>query len=790
MSNGTVGRIIHEMSLREPQADSLRAFEQLVSDVDLTQEQGAIKNAIRLGQAKLQQLQEVLGLRLSRVVPQGLLRFPDDYARLTFALATGVGKTRLMGAIAAYLFLEGRSRHFAILAPSSTIFSKLKAEAVMTHPKYLFKGIAGFPPPEVIHADNLATYRPHQRRMLQAPVLFILTPGQIRPRKGSEAERRMRRESELFGPSFVDYLGDLPDLVVFLDEAHRYGQDAATTRAWARAIVDLRAKVVVEMTATPSNPDTVLYAYDLSEALKERRYIKNVVAIYEQRQPTVTEEEWDNHTLLEAVNRLEVKKGAIEAYRHNYPDALPVKPVLLVVCRDAQHHAPQVEAFLQSDRCFDGKYRGKVLRVDSTRPEDEWLPDLLQVEDARNSTEIIVNVAMLKEGWDVTNVYLIAPLRAMLSETLATQTIGRGLRLPFGQRVEESELDTLDVLTFGRETVQEVIEQAKQVGVQVQEPSESGSTVCHTVKPSRDIPVKVPSIALRVISPPHLAGWSAERHVDIDLEERASIARIEAGTGEITVLGEPLQIDVPNPAKRLGQLLCREISEIAGQEDEATRVFQEYFADAGCQSAEQQRDALQVYASQICDDVRDQVDSLVQRAETEYEREERVFETFAFDEVTHSVLARDGIVDQAAAVLPRDKSKSITGWSRSLYPDNKFDTPAEVAVARILDSTEDIVWVRNPVRKFGIHTQAGWHYPDFLIILDGGYILLEVKNRDELNDSNSDAYRKGKSATEWCEIAVRAGHDKWEYWSLPHDAVSRCTTIEHLKRERFLFPST
>jgi len=111
-------------------------------------------------------------------------------------------------------------------------------------------------------------------------------------------------------------------------------------------------------------------------------------------------------------------------------------------------------------------------------------------------------------------------------------------------------------------------------------------------------------------------------------------------------------------------------------------------------------------------------------------------------------------------------------------------------VAHILDSTEDIVWVRNPVRKFGIHTQAGWHYPDFLIILDRGYILLEVKNRDELNDPNSDAYRKGKSATEWCEIAARAGHDKWKYWSIPHDVVSRCITIEHLKRERFLFPST
>jgi len=51
------------------------------------------------------------------------------------------------------------------------------------------------------------------------------------------------------------------------------------------------------------------------------------------------------------------------------------------------------------------------------------------VEDPNNPTEIVVHVNMLKEGWDVTNLYTIVPLRAANSRTLVEQSIGRGLRL-------------------------------------------------------------------------------------------------------------------------------------------------------------------------------------------------------------------------------------------------------------------------------------------------------------------------------------------------------------------------
>ena len=54
--------------------------------------------------------------------------FERDFMSLTFALATGVGKTRLMGAFMAYLYTQHPIRNFFVVAPNTTIFEKLKKD--------------------------------------------------------------------------------------------------------------------------------------------------------------------------------------------------------------------------------------------------------------------------------------------------------------------------------------------------------------------------------------------------------------------------------------------------------------------------------------------------------------------------------------------------------------------------------------------------------------------------------------------------------------------------------------
>jgi type III restriction enzyme len=65
---------------------------------------------------------------------------------------------------------------------------------------------------------------------------------------------------------------------------------------------------------------------------------------------------------------------------------------------------------------------------------------------------------MLKEGWDVTNLYTIVPLRAANSKTLVEQSIGRGLRLPYGKRVGVAAVDRLTIVSHDK--FQEIIDDA------------------------------------------------------------------------------------------------------------------------------------------------------------------------------------------------------------------------------------------------------------------------------------------------------------------------------------------
>ena len=140
--------------------------------------------------------------------------------------------------------------------------------------------------------------------------------------------------------------------------------------------------------------------------------------------------------------------------------ARQVKPFVLVIARDTTH-AAQLRALIESDAFFQGRYKDKVIQVDSSKSgkdEEQMVERLLAVESAAEPTEIVIHVNMLKEGWDVTNLYTIVPLRAANARTLIEQSIGRGLRLPFGRRTGVPAVDRLNIVAHDR--FQEIIDEA------------------------------------------------------------------------------------------------------------------------------------------------------------------------------------------------------------------------------------------------------------------------------------------------------------------------------------------
>jgi len=395
--------------------------------------------------------------------------FERKFPSLCFSIATGVGKTRLMGACIAYLYQKKKIRNFFVLAPNLTIYEKLiKDFGDPGSAKYVFQGIADFVTnrPVIITGDNYAEQRLNlfSDKEIRINVFNVskfnreATPASKGKEKGKAP--RIKRLSEYLGQSYWEYLTGLKDLVILMDEAHRYHADSASA-----AINDLRPVLGLELSATPVDEKgntfkNVVYEYSLAQALTDGKYVK-IPAVATRKNLIAkekTDEEIEQLKLEDSINIHEDTKNELELYARDN-GVKRVKPFVLVVCKSTEH-ARGVKEYLESPNFFDGQYAGKVLQIDSSINDDAAQNLLSTVEDIDNPIEIVIHVEMLKEGWDVTNLYTICPLRKADSIKLVEQTIGRGLRLPYnGERTGTAKVDTLTLISH--DNFDKVIEAAK-----------------------------------------------------------------------------------------------------------------------------------------------------------------------------------------------------------------------------------------------------------------------------------------------------------------------------------------
>jgi type III restriction enzyme len=351
--------------------------------------------------------------------------------------ATGVGKTFILaGAIELFVSAHGL-RDFVIVTPGRTILEKTRDNLTPGHPKSLLEPMSFRP--VVITADNFNT--PVMRSAMDDPsqvkVYLFTVQSLIKPE--SKVGRRTHEFQEGLGTEFYAHLQATEGLVVFADEHHTYYGPA-----FSKAVRDLGPWVLVGLTATPDRQtpkDQIIFRYPLAAAIADR-LVKTPVIVgrRDDRTDPLTK-------LTDGVTLLEAKRMAIEAYAAR-TGATPVQPVMLVVAKDIAD-ADEYGSILRSTEFFGGAYADAVLVVHS-KAADEALEALSKVEDAGSPVRIIISVGMLKEGWDVKNVYVIASMRSSVSEILTEQTLGRGMRLPFGAYTGIEILDTLEVVAHER----------------------------------------------------------------------------------------------------------------------------------------------------------------------------------------------------------------------------------------------------------------------------------------------------------------------------------------------------
>lgn len=428
----SVDKIKWAMSLRDPQYEALKCFDNISSRIEY--KTASKSEAEKAASENCQEPHKI-------VVDKEF-----DFPSFCFDMTTGIGKTRLMGACIYYLYKTKGYKHFFILCPGNTIYDKMRRETVLGHPKYMFKGLeAEMGRPKVYDGENYLSY---PVRYVQSELqiektseiqLFIFNISKIFTR--GDLEFKFHKFNENLGGSFADVLRSFDDLVFCMDEAHRYYAPASKT-----AINYLNPVLGLEFTATPKSTNkNIIFHYGLEEGAG--KFLKIPVVMGRTNTAGYSDDDIEEMKLKDGIKLHERRKAIV--YKYCIDNGLEqVKPIVLVACKDTTH-AKKIKEKIDSDAFFGGRYVGKVIEIDSsTRGEEteENIQKLLTIEQNTNPVEIVLHVYKLKEGWDVNNLFTIIPLNAAKSDILALQTIGRGLRLPFGEITHIEEIDTLDIV--------------------------------------------------------------------------------------------------------------------------------------------------------------------------------------------------------------------------------------------------------------------------------------------------------------------------------------------------------
>ncbi len=303
-----------------------------------------------------------------------------------------------------------------------------------------------------------------------------LTPGRATGNSLDVLDRRWARGNVL------SWLADLPDLLVFNDEAHHIHdlkrEGEASEVEWQKSLSRIAAGkgrrfVQVDFSATPYNQvgsgrkqrkayfPHIVVDFDLKAAMRAG-LVKSLVLDKRKELgalPLEFKAERDadgNATLadgqrvmlragLSKLRKLEADFARLDRERH---------PKMLVVCEDTTI-TPLVAAFLH-DEGFD---EDDVLTVDSGRKaelgEKEWAPLRQKLFDVDRHAQprVIVSVLMLREGFDVNNICVIVPLRSSQAPILLEQTIGRGLRLMWRDEgaIRDIKLENRERIDAGKE---------------------------------------------------------------------------------------------------------------------------------------------------------------------------------------------------------------------------------------------------------------------------------------------------------------------------------------------------
>lgn len=814
-----------------------------------------------------------------------------NFPSFCYAMATGIGKTRLMGACIYYLYKTKGYKHFFILAPGNTIYEKLHRESNPAHPKYIFKGLeTEMGRPRAWDGENYDQYpvKYEQGSLFvdhTAEIqLFIFNIGKIFNSK-ADTQFNFHKFKETLGASFADVLGQFDDLVICMDEAHHYYAPASM-----KAINYLKPILGLEFTATPKHPSNVIYSYDVARGAAEG-YLKIPVVMGRSNIAGYNQDDIEEMKIRDGLTLHEHRKAILREYCAN--NGLNyVKPIVLIACRSTDH-AKKIRAIIDNDAFAQGKYRDKVIEIHSKQTgeeSDENVSLLLSIESATNPIEIVLHVYKLKEGWDVNNLFTIIPLNAAKSDILAMQTIGRGLRLPFGGQTKNEDLDTLDIVAHDhyRELVDEIrssnifryrdldksgIEDSESVEVSSTSEDEQLSfideaitsagvksfdqvrrnpqtqleiykayiknvTASHQKNRKSDDPnllslvdvapeamqtdgkittnvpdadtsldtakrpagkrpmtqkeftrtvteysakaISVPKIFVQTTSEVKFNQFKVKRSIPNFEIATAEIERFDAINQQLLTGVKAQELEVKDARNTLACMLLDSISELSSDDADFVIDIVEQYLSQIPGDEEEKKKIVRRYAKLIVDDIKKQIFAHMEKKTEDVHIVQK--DLIVFRKFVKSV-RKGGQVryDKPFTDKSNVKKYLFTGYKKSYYPANAFDSDTERLFSIILEEDPEVIrWIKPPLNQLGLFWKAGQQYtPDFLVETTTGKFMVEVKALNEVN--NDEVVSKAREGIKWCKFATMndPDHKTWEYRLISDDNIHLGNTCKY-----------
>jgi len=396
-----------------------------------------------------------------------------------FEMATGSGKTLLMGALILYLWKHHGQKNFLIIVPSTEIYEKTIHNFDSNHIKRVFSNYL-VEKYNLVTGDNF-TDRSSNYDPDAAFSIYVFTVQKFFERASGEQvlkvdkpweESPWKRGGDTI--SFREFLKER-GLVVLTDEAHHYQNYRVSqegNKSSGDVIADFGPQIVLEFTATAVTDDPssskrnqkIIYDYPINRFLDDG-YGKKVRAfgytggVGVSEDATVSEE--DKRKFLVAFLIHMVKKKALAlADEESKP-----KPILLVRAREIEHAdnlLPEIEKICLEDSLIEEVYseitggrkyditelvRANVT-LDEFKKDIKAIPGKAFVYHSKNASnldirekidtietndqEILIQIKKLEEGWDLLNPYTILILSNNTGTSVkryVRQLIGRGVRL-------------------------------------------------------------------------------------------------------------------------------------------------------------------------------------------------------------------------------------------------------------------------------------------------------------------------------------------------------------------------